>query len=357
MKLNVDRIMSRYIFIVLILMLSGCSPVNRQKIRVESGLDYGEFRKCILFPCPSIGLMGGCVSKKINLKTRQSEGVGYGIFDAMCWRSIDGGRNWTSQKLTDGALQELVVKDNIVYAVVNPKSNEWGYETFIYESRNFGADWTFKCGIKGSMVRLHVRDSNWMIGYIGYKLCETQDGGKNWHILKTSYRVLDEFYHGRYVYYLSYFKEPLRRDLLVRYDLYTGEEKMQRLPAGSNVAVGKENIIFVTKGKTDELDIYRINDDFSLSRLSTIKDGIPVFVRHVEIHADEIYMHVTFERESLFVADESFYYSPDRGKSWKKLGTMGHSRWYSDEVTRYVDDDGFKIVYNDDIYSINIFWN
>lgn len=42
MKLNVDRIMSRYIFIVLILMLSGCSPVNRQKIRVESGLDYGE---------------------------------------------------------------------------------------------------------------------------------------------------------------------------------------------------------------------------------------------------------------------------------------------------------------------------
>lgn len=59
MKLNVDRIMSRYIFIVLILMLSGCSPVNWQKIRVESGLDYGESRDCILFPCPSIGLMGG----------------------------------------------------------------------------------------------------------------------------------------------------------------------------------------------------------------------------------------------------------------------------------------------------------
>lgn len=134
--------MSRYIFIVLILMLSGCSPVNRQKIRVESGLDYGEFRKCILFPCPSIGLMGGYVCKDINEETPQSERVGYGQFDAMCWRSIDGGRNWTSQKLTDGALQELVVKDNIVYAVVNPKSNKWGYETCIYESWNFGAyDW------------------------------------------------------------------------------------------------------------------------------------------------------------------------------------------------------------------------
>lgn len=114
-----------------------------------------------------LDLWGG-VCKDINEETPQSERVGYGIFDAMCWRSIDGGRNWTSQKLTDGALQELVVKDNIVYAVVNPKSNKWGYETFIYESRNFGADWTFKCGIKGSMVRLHVRDSNWMIGYIGY---------------------------------------------------------------------------------------------------------------------------------------------------------------------------------------------
>lgn len=73
----------------------------------------------------------------------------------------------------------------------------------------------------------------------------------------------------------------------MRYDLYTEEEKMQRLPTGSNVTVGKENIIFVTKGKTDELDIYRINDDFSLTRLSTIKDGIPVFVRHVEIHAEK----------------------------------------------------------------------
>lgn len=357
MKLNVDRIMSRYIFIVLILMLSGCSPVNRQKIRVESGLDYGEFRKCILFPCPSIGLMGGYVCKDINEETPQSERVGYGIFDAMCWRSIDGGRNWTSQKLTDGALQELVVKDNIVYAVVNPKSNEWGYETFIYESRNFGADWTFKCGIKGSMVRLHVRDSNWMIGYIGYKLRETKDGGKNWHILKTSYRVLDEFYYGRYVYYLSYLKEtPQRDDLLVRYDLYTGEEKMQRLPAGSNVEVGKENIIFVTKGKTDELDIYRINDDFSLTRLSTIKDREFISVDYVGIHGDEIYIYLVFKIENIFRANESFYYSSDRGRNWKKLGSMGLSRYDSHMLTSYVDDDGFKIVYNDE-FSLNIFWN
>ena len=78
MKLNVDRIMSRYIFIVLILMLSGCSPVNRQKIRVESGLDYGESRDCILFLRPSIGLMGGvCVRismrKPHNLKESDME--------------------------------------------------------------------------------------------------------------------------------------------------------------------------------------------------------------------------------------------------------------------------------------------
>ena len=59
--------MSRYIFIVLILMLSGCSPVNRQKIRVESGLDYGESRDCILFLRPSIGLMV-CVCVRISMR-------------------------------------------------------------------------------------------------------------------------------------------------------------------------------------------------------------------------------------------------------------------------------------------------
>ena len=55
--------MNRYVFIVLILMLSGCSPIHRQKIRVESGLDNVESRDCILFPRPSIGLVGGCVRK------------------------------------------------------------------------------------------------------------------------------------------------------------------------------------------------------------------------------------------------------------------------------------------------------
>ena len=78
MKLNVERIMSRYIFIVLILMLSGCSPV--QKVKIESGRVLGD---CILFPCPSIGLVGGCMCKDINEKIPQSERVRYGQFDAM----------------------------------------------------------------------------------------------------------------------------------------------------------------------------------------------------------------------------------------------------------------------------------
>ena len=348
--------MNRYVFIMLILMLSGCSPIHRQKIRVESGLDNREFRDCILFPRPSIGLMGGYTCKKINLETRQSEGVGYGQFDAMCCRSTDGGRNWTSQKLTDGVLRELTVKDDIVYAVVHPKSNEWGYVTFIYESRNFGANWTFKCGVKEYVSRLHVRDSNWMLGK-GGGLLETKDGGKSWHRLKTSKAVTHVFYHGRYVYYLSYSKEPPQRDLLVRYDLYTGEEKMLHLPAGSNALKGKENVIFVRNNQTRNLDVYRINDDFSLTYLSTIRDGKIFSVSYLDVCGDEIYVYVVFYRESFFMANESFYYSSDRGKNWKKLGTMGHSQFNSDMVTSYVDDDGFKIVCCDYGFSVNIFWN
>ena len=347
--------MNRYVFIMLILMLSGCSPMHRQKVKIETGRDV-ELCDCILFPRPSIGLMGGYTCKEINLETRQSEGVGYGKFDAIYCRSIDGGRNWTSQKLTDGALQELTVKDDIVYAVVYPKSNACGYETFIYESRNFGANWTFKCGVKEYVSRLHVRDSNWMLGE-GGGLLETKDGGKSWHRLKTSKTVAYAFYHGRYVYYLSYSKEPPRRDLLVRYDLYTGEEKMLHLPAGSDVLKGKENIIFVTGEKAEELDVYRINDDFSLTYLSTIRDGKPLSVSFFRIYNDEIYVHVVFKDESYFVPAEIFYYSSDRGKNWKKLGTMGYSWWLSDMVTSYVDDDGFKIVYCDDGFSVNIFWN
>ena len=348
--------MNRYVFIMLILMLSGCSPIHRQKIRVESGLDNVESRDCILFPRPSIGLVGGCVCKEINLETRQSEGVGYGKFDAMCYISTDGGRNWTSQKLTDGILRELTVKDDIVYAVVYPKSNAWGYETFIYESRNFGANWTFKCGVKEYVSRLHVRDSNWMLGKCG-DLLETKDGGKSWHRLKTSKAVAYAFYHGRYVYYLSYSKEPPRRDLLVRYDLYTGEEKMLHLPTGSDVLKGKENIIFVRNEQTINLDVYRINDDFSLTYLSTIRDKKPLSVSCLDVCGDEIYVYVVFYRESFFMANESFYYSSDRGKNWKKLGAMGHSQFNSDIVTSYVDNDGFKIVYCDYGFSVNIFWN
>ena len=131
---------------------------------------------------------------------------------------------------------------------------------------------------------------------------------------------------------------------------------MQRLPAGSNVEVGKENIIFVKGGNADELDVYRINDDFSLTRLSTIKDREFISVDYVGIHGDEIYIYLVFKIENIFRANESFYYSSDRGRNWNKLGSMGLSRYDSHMLTSYVDDDGFKIVYNDG-FSLNIFWN
>ena len=143
----------------------------------------------------------------------------------------------------------------------------------------------------------------------------------------------------------------------MRYDLYTGEEKMLHLPTGSDVLKGKENIIFVTGEKAEELDVYRINDDFSLTYLSTIRDGKIFSVSYLDVCGDEIYVYVVFDWENFFMANESFYYSSDRGKNWKKLGTMGHSQFNSDIVTSYVDNDGFKIVCCDYGFSVNIFWN
>lgn len=343
--------MDKYTLTFLILIITSCNPGHFKSVRVNSGLDYGESHSCILFPQPSIGLIGGEVNKSTNDLDEHHKG--YALFDAICWRSVDGGHNWKAQKITDGTFKELIIKDNIIYANINPADNDHKYKTYIYESRNYGKNWTFKCGIKTNIVRLHIKDSNWMIGNSSGELIETKDGGKNWNILKTNQYVGLEFYDNSHIYYFSYSKKIGFYDLLVRQDLYTGEEKRIILPEGFEGMNGKDNIMFCSKGK--ELRVYRINTDLSLSHLSSIKEGEPTSVSYIGINGKQIYIFVPFITTGLFRTNRSFYYSPDGGKSWKELGHKGYDAWTDNNITNYTDSCRFRIVFYKNIYTLGTF--
>ena len=334
--------MNKYTSILLILFLGSCNPGHYKSVRIDSGLKPGEFHDVLLFPRSSIGLCGGYTSKNLPWGT----GGGYGRFNAICWRTIDGGRNWTAQKITDGSFSELTIKDDIVYALIITGGGQEINQNKIYESRDLGKTWKFKCAIREWMIRMHVMDSNRIIGNIEGKLRETRDGGKTWDILQTKNFIYHNFYHNKYAYYLSSSKRDAVLDILGRKNLDTGEERIMTLPDGFSGRKGKENLVFCNKG--DEVRAYRINDDFTLTYLSSIKkvtnvDYIGIYKEHIFIFA------------GLSSLDESFYYSSNSGKSWKRLGGKGLITTDGGEITDYTDSTGFKVLFYRDIFSLGTF--
>lgn len=340
--------MNNYTIILLVLLVASCNPGHYKSVRVDSGLEGGC--ESILFPSSSIGLLGGYTIKD---SIPWGTGVGNWQFNAICWRTIDGGRNWRSQKIADGTFSELTVKDGIVYAIISTGDAKGGSKYKIYESSNLGEIWKYKCEVFKSIVRVHVMDSNWIIGDIGGRLGETRDGGKSWHVLESRNFVGRSFYHDKYVYYFSSTQQDGSFKLFVRRNLYTGEEKKMTLPDGFSGENGKENIMFCSKDK--ELRVYRINDDFTLTYLSTIKQEIIAGVDYVGIYNEHIFIFANFISPGFFRDYDSFYYSSDGGLNWKRLGHRRLITGGRGKITDYTDSTGFKVYFYIDPYTLGSF--
>ena len=343
--------MNKYNLILLVLLVASCNPGHYKRIRVDSGVNYGESNHSLLFPRSSIGLRGGVTVKD---SIPWGGGKGWGLFNALCWRTVDGGHNWTSQKITDGTFQDLIMKDDIVYAVIySGGGDDEKFQCKIYDSMDFGETWRLKCTMDEGILWVHVIDSNRIIGDIEGKLGETRDGGKTWNTLPTRYFTHRNFYHDKYAYYFSSSKNNVVTDILGRKNLETGEERIITFPDGFSGKNGKNNLVFCSKDK--ELRAYRINDDFTLTYLSSIKREKILGVDYVGIYNKHIFIFVNFIDPGIFWNEDSFYYSANDGKSWKRLGHKGLTTGGWDRITDYTDSTGFKVIFYKDIYSLGTF--
>lgn len=339
--------MNKHIYILLIIIITSCNPGHYKSVRIDKVSPLAP-RDCIKFLTASIGIWGG-----FDFKSPEAwylpEYPGLKQFDAMCWRTTDGGKNWRGQKITDGTLNEFDFKDNIVYAIIETNKGSQ-----IYTSNDLGENWKLKCTTKEGLHNLHVIDSNWFIGNRWVNLSETKDGGQTWHDLPTSFPVGRTFYHENYIYNFSFSQlQPPVKDVLVRKNLYTGEEKIIHLPDGCHGINGAKDIIFCQKDK--ETRVYRVNKNFSLTYLSSIKQGKAPDILYTGIYNNHIYIFLSTLSESIFKSSRNFYYSSDGGANWTRLGQKGYYSVDGNNMTDYTDSTGFKIFFNRESLKLGTF--
>lgn len=342
--------MNKIVYILLALFMMSCNSGHYNSVRIN-GLKYGEFYEDLLFISPSIGLLGGYEDKH-TYHWDSIRPKGFQNFDAICLRTIDGGKNWEKQKMDDGIVNGFTIKDGIIYASIQKSDSTYVSKTVIYTSNDQGKNWKKKCELDTLLVRLHVIDSNWIIGNTYGKLNETRDGGNTWNELKTNNFVWNEFYAEGYVYYFSDNNDGIFKTI-VRRDLDSGHEREMPIPDNCEGTAGSGDIIFCRNN--EELRVYEIDADFKFSYLYSFKKGGYMSAQFIGRHNEQIYLLIFSPRAGLFSLQDCFYYSPDGGKEWIKLGRKGYIDSMGKRVSSYGDSTSFRLFFYKDIYSMGIF--
>ena len=95
--------------------------------------------------------------------------------------------------------------------------------------------------------------------------------------------------------------------------------------------------------------------NFTLTYLSSIKKGKIISVDYIGIYDEHIFIFVTFLATCIFWGKNSFYYSSNGGKSWKRLGCKGFHFGCRGRVTDYIDSTGFNIIFYRNQFSLGSF--
>ena len=234
-----------------------CGSGEHRKMRIESGIKNLAYYESCLFFTPEIGLVGG-----------QKEGNAY------CWKTTDGGRHWQQKKkLANGMVWDLTEKDGVAYAtVVKREKDTLLYTHSVYISCDQGENWQLKCEIvaENTFIDLLVLNDKRMFMVLNYGLLETQDGGKEWQMVRNDvcWKVsVDD----KYLYYMISRRRilPIPTDYLVRRSLKSGRERFYKLPDGVKVEATCGDVVILAKEQ--HLRSYRIEEDMSLTFLGQLK--------------------------------------------------------------------------------------
>ena len=286
--------------IILLLSMFECGSGKRKKTWIKSEIEYMMRYSC-LFLTPEVGFFGG-----------EKEG------NACYWKTTDGGRHWQQQKLTAGVLKDLTERDGVVYATVEKREKDTLlYTHSIYSSIDQGESWQLKCEMvtKESFFDLLVLDDKRMFMVLNYGLLETQDGGKEWQMVRNDvcWKVsVDD----KYLYYMISRRRILPKyiptDYLVRRSLKSGREQMRKLPDGIEVEATCGNVVILAKERY--LRSYRIEEDMSLTFLGQMKEKA-YSVDYMNRCGNQLFANLFIDQGT-----QKLFYSPDGGVHWEYSG-------------------------------------
>lgn len=341
-----------FILIISAILCIGCdSPVHYKDVRVQSGLEdfwggHYEWHTALLFISSEVGFIIGRTVKEGAPTWGEEVSKDFWYKNAMCWKTTDGGKTWAGQYITDGEAKEIVEKDGTIYLLIEKKEAERDKWSDIYISRDQGCTWKKKCEIPAQdSYHLHVMDSSHMIINAYFELIETKDGGKTWKKIPTRGTFYKEFYTRDHVYYFYLSHLPYKDgDYVVRQRLVDGKYQQVQLPDKLQGEGGIDDIIFCSN--RNELRVYRIHENMSLSHLHTFKRGHWQRLDYVAKHGSRLYISIHTNRANLFTRRRCFFYSPDGGNTWENLGN-GAADWLTpgEFMTNVVDNQTFRMIF------------
>ncbi len=287
--------------IILLLSMFECGSGKRKTVWIKDKIEYERSYSSCLFFTPKMGLLGG-----------GKEG------DACCWKTTDGGRHWQQQKLARGSVDNLTERNGVVYATVEKQEKDTLlYTHSIYTSTDQGESWQLKCEMvtKESFFDLLVLDDKRMFMVLNYGLLETQDGGKEWQMVRNDvcWKVsVDD----KYLYYMISRRRILPKyiptDYLVRRSLKSGREQMRKLPDGIEVEATCGNVVILAKERY--LRSYRIEEDMSLTFLGQMKEQA-YSVDYMNRCGNQLFANLFIDQGT-----QKLFYSPDGGVHWEYSG-------------------------------------
>ena len=285
--------------IILLLSMFECGSGEHQKVKIESGTEYMVGYESCLFFTPEVGLMGG-----------EKEG------NACLWKTNDGGRHWQQQKLTAGILEDLTEQNGIVYATVEKREKDTLlYTHSIYTSFDQGESWQLKCEIvtEEAFIDLLVLDDKRMFIVLNYSLMETQNGGKEWQMVRNE-GCRQISVDDKYLYYMISRISPeyVPINYLVRRSLKSGREQLHKFPAGVQIGEICGDVVLLRKERY--LKSFRIEEDMSLTFLGTLKQQ-NYGVEYMSRQKEQLFVHLFVD-----IGLCKLFYSPNGGVDWKYVG-------------------------------------
>lgn len=334
--------MKNWMVIGLFLSLTGCFPVKDNAYHEVYSTPEKLFEQ-ILFTSRDTGY---AIREICEPNTFQTIGL-------LVKETVDRGKTWKEIFKAPGEIGRLSYDGKNIYLYTQYFTTK--KESFIFYTPD-GQKWIKRDSFNFTLSNIYFKDSLNIYYNVPspMRFYESHDGGENWNCFyKFKYRVpcSSLFFTDTII---SYFTSTINTiapplNLLERLNLQEKRIDSILLPNGvegdeisGNIATGK---------KDNNLLVYRINPDNTLTHLYTFDFGQRLSTNFLSTYQDKIYLSICDFTGAVFM-DYFLVCSKDGGLTWEEL--YPRSLW--GQLATYGDENGFALwicTYNETEY-INI---